>query len=504
MLCNENTALPRRFAVIFSAVFQISANVLLLHSPLSSYTLSDMATLPNLAFDSTLPANVDAEKTILGAILLDNAAHSEASAKIKAEDFSLDSHRRIFECMTSLINNQRAVDIITLSNELTRTKEIETVGGVAYLASLTEGLPRRPVIEDYIRIVKDKSMLRRLMLICSYAIARATDQSESALDILGAAEKELIEISEKGLKQGFQTLSEIVDDSYGGVDNLLNVQPRDITGLATGFTQFDNMTSGLQKGELIIIAGRPSMGKSAVAINIAEHAAIVEKAIVAVFSLEMSKESLLRRMLSSQAWVDQQKIKKGNLLGEDLEKMRNALNRLLETSMFIDDTAAISLDEMRAKARRLKHTNKDKLDLIVVDYLQLMSATVPSSGKKPYENRVQEVSAISRGLKALAKELNVPVVALSQLSRAGVQRKDDKRPVLSDLRESGSIEQDADVVAFIHREGYYKHKAELSEADKAKSELIIEKQRNGPTGTVLLNWLAPYTRFENRDTEHKV
>src|SRR5208337_4906410 len=224
-----------------------------------------MATLPNLAFDSTLPSSVDSEKTILGAILLDNAAHSEASAKIKAEDFSLDSHRRIFECMTSLINDQRAVDIITLSNELTRTKEIETVGGVAYLASLTEGLPRRPAIEDYIRIVKDKSMLRRLMLICSYAIARATDQSESALDILGAAEKELIEISE------------IVDDSYGGVDNLLNVQPRDITGLATGFTQFDNMTSGLQKGELIIIAGRPSMGKSALAINIAEHAAIFEK-----------------------------------------------------------------------------------------------------------------------------------------------------------------------------------------------------------------------------------
>ncbi len=262
-----------------------------------------MATLANLAFDSGLPANVDAEKTILGAILLDNAAHAEAAEKIEAEDFSLDSHQRIFRRMTELINSQKAVDIITLANELSRLKEIESIGGVAYLASLTEGLPRRPVIEEYIRIVKDKSMLRKLMLICSNAIAQAANQGEAALDVLGAAESRLMEVSEKGLSSGFQSLDEIVQHSFGTIDNLYK-NSREITGLATEFGDFDSMTSGLQKGELIIIAARPSMGKTALAINIAENVAVKGKAIVAVFSLEMSKESLLRRMLASQAGVE--------------------------------------------------------------------------------------------------------------------------------------------------------------------------------------------------------
>jgi len=460
-----------------------------------------MATIPNLALDTGLPANVDAEKTILGAILLDNAAHAEAAEKLAEDDFSLDSHRRIFLRMTELMNASRAVDIVTLSNELSRMKEIETVGGVAYLASLTEGLPRRPVIEEYIRIVKDKSLLRKLMLICSAAIARAADQGENALDVLGAAESQLMEVSEKGLTSGFQSLDQIVQHSFGTIDNLYE-QSREVTGLATDFTQFDIMTSGLQKGELIIIAARPSMGKTALAINIAENAAINHGATVAIFSLEMSKESLLRRMLSSQAWVDQQKLQKGFLGREDHDRLTTALGLLVESRLFIDDTAAISLAEMRAKAGRLKQ-NKG-LDLVVVDYLQLMSATVPSSGKRNYENRTQEVSAVSRGLKALAKELNVPVLALSQLSRAGVQRKDDHRPMLSDLRESGSIEQDADVVAFIHRDSYYNRDEEMSEADKAKSEIIIEKQRNGPTGTVHLNFIAKFTRFDNPDSGHPV
>ena len=461
-----------------------------------------MATLANLAFDSGLPANVDAEKTILGAILLDNAAHAEAAEKIEAEDFSLDSHQRIFRRMTELINSQKAVDIITLANELSRLKEIESIGGVAYLASLTEGLPRRPVIEEYIRIVKDKSMLRKLMLICSNAIAQAANQGEAALDVLGAAESRLMEVSEKGLSSGFQSLDEIVQHSFGTIDNLYK-NSREVTGLATEFGDFDSMTSGLQKGELIIIAARPSMGKTALAINIAENVAVKGKAIVAVFSLEMSKESLLRRMLASQAGVDQRRLQTGFLPDEDKTKLRDALNQLVETRLFIDDTAALSLAEMRAKARRLKHI-RGGLDLIVVDYLQLMTATVPSSGKRNYENRTQEVSAISRGLKALAKELNVPVVALSQLSRAGVQRKDDHRPMLSDLRESGSIEQDADVVAFIHREAYYsKDKESLTEAEKAKSEIIIEKQRNGPTGTVHMFFNSRYTRFESLDSRHE-
>jgi replicative DNA helicase len=460
-----------------------------------------MATIPNLAFDTGLPANVDAEKTILGAILLDNAAHAEAAEKLEADDFSLDSHRRIFLRMTDLMNASRAVDIVTLSNELARLKEIEAVGGVAYLASLTEGLPRRPVIEEYIRIVKDKSLLRKLMLICSSAIARAADQGESAIGVLDETEAKLLEVSEQGLTQGFQSLEQIVQNSFGSIDNLYK-ESREVTGLATDFTQLDIMTSGLQKGELIIVAARPSMGKTAFAINIAQNAAINHAAIVAVFSLEMSKESLLRRMLASQAWVDQQKLQKGFLGREDHEKLQNALNQLVESHLFIDDTAGISLAEMRAKARRLRQ-NAGGLDLVVVDYLQLMTATVPSSGKKNYENRTQEVSAVSRGLKALAKELNVPVVALSQLSRAGVQRKDDHRPMLSDLRESGSIEQDADVVAFIHREAYYSRDEEMSEADKAKSEIILAKQRNGPTGTVHLNFVSRFTRFDNPESDHQ-
>ena len=256
------------------------------------------------------------------------------------------------------------------------------------------------------------------------------------------------------------------------------------------------MTSGLQKGELIIIAARPSMGKTALAINMAQQAAVMGKATVAVFSLEMSKESLLRRMLSSQARVDQRKLQTGFLGHEDQGKLQHALEQLVEAHLFIDDTAGISLAEMRAKARRLKQ-NSGGLDLIVVDYLQLMSATLPSAGGKRYENRTQEVSAISRGLKALAKELDVPVIALSQLSRASERRGDDKRPMLSDLRESGSIEQDADVVAFIHREAYYNRDEEQSEADRAKSEIILAKQRNGPTGTVHLNFISSFTLFSN-------
>jgi replicative DNA helicase len=460
-----------------------------------------MSAIPDLTLDSGLPANVDAEKTILGAILLDNAAHSEAAEKLESDDFSLDSHRRIFLRMSELMDAQHAVDIVTLANELTRYKEVDVVGGVAYLASLTEGLPRRPVIEEYIRIVKDKSLLRKLMAICSMAIARAADQGESALDVLGAAESQLMEVTEKGLTHGFQSLHQIVEHSFGSIDNLYK-QSREVTGLATSFTEFDRMTSGLQKGELIIIAARPSMGKTALAINIAQNAAIKSGAKVAVFSLEMSKESLLRRMLATQAWVDQRKLQTGFLGREDHDKLEKALGLLVESQLFIDDTAAISLAEMRAKARRLKQ-NAGGLDLIVVDYLQLMSATVPSSGRKNYENRTQEVSAISRGLKALAKELDVPVMALSQLSRASERRGEDKRPLLSDLRESGSIEQDADVVAFIHREAYYKRDEEMSETDKARSEIIVAKQRNGPTGTVYLSFLSRFTRFENPDSVHE-
>ena len=456
-----------------------------------------MATLSDVSLDRGLPASVEAERSILGAILLDNHSYNEAAEKLRWEDFSLDSHRRIFSRMAELIDAHRAIDIVTLSEELARRKEVEAVGGVAYLASLTEGLPRRPSIEEYVRIVKDKSLARQLIAICNTAITRATDQSEEALVVLDSAESGLLEVSERGITRGFACIPEIVRDSFGTIDNLY-AQQKEVTGLATHYTHFDKMTSGLQASDLIIIAARPSMGKTAWAINIAENAAVNDGKVVAIFSLEMSKESLLRRMLASQALVSMQKIQTGFIPKQDRGKLMEALERLAEAKIFIDDTPAIALSEMRAKARRLRQ-QQGGLDLIVIDYLQLMTASTFGAGARRYENRTQEVSAISRGLKALAKELRVPVVALSQLSRASEQRGGDKKPMLSDLRESGSIEQDADVVAFIHRDSYY-NKDENGEEDpdaKNKAEIIIAKQRNGPTGSVHLAYLAECTRFEN-------
>jgi replicative DNA helicase len=457
-----------------------------------------MATTPDIAFERGLPASIDAERSILGAVLLENHCYNEAAERIKPEDFALDSHQRIFARMGELIDSGRAVDLVTLTEELARRKEVESIGGVAYLASLTEGLPRRLSIEEYVRIVKDKSLLRQLIGICSSAITRAADQSDDALDVLNAAESALLGVTESGITNGFAGIPEIVRNSFGTIDELYK-QGKEVTGLATHFTEFDRMTSGLQPSELTIIAARPSMGKTAWAINIAQNAAVYGDKVVAVFSLEMSKESLLRRMLASQALVDSQKIQKGFLLKEDREKLAVALEALTEAKIFIDDTPAISLSEMRAKARRLRQI-QGGLDLIVIDYLQLMGATPGGGGaSKRFENRTQEVSAISRGLKALAKELKVPVVALSQLSRASEQRGNDKRPILSDLRESGSIEQDADVVAFIHRESYY-NRDENGQPDpetEGKAEIIIAKQRNGPTGSVHLAYMSKCTRFEN-------
>ncbi len=307
-----------------------------------------------------------------------------------------------------------------------------------------------------------------------------------------------MEVSEKGIQRGFSGINEIVAESFGSIDKLYE-QGREITGLATHYTEFDKKTSGLQESELIIIAARPSMGKTAWAINIAQNAAVRDGKVVAVFSLEMSKESLLRRLLASEAMVNSRNIQTGFLPREDRGKLMSALERLVESKMFIDDTPSITLAEMRAKARRLRQ-QEGRLDLIVIDYLQLMSGPSGPNQRK-FENRTQEVSAVSRGLKALAKEMKVPVVALSQLSRASEQRGNDKKPILSDLRESGSIEQDADVVAFIHREEYYDRE---NEDLKGKAEIIIAKQRNGPTGSVHLMYLSDYTRFENaaRDGEY--
>ncbi|MDQ1693585.1 MAG: replicative helicase [Acidobacteriaceae bacterium] len=456
-----------------------------------------MAAFPDIALERGMPASPDAERSILGAILLENAHYHEAAEKkLTADDFSLDSHRRIFGRMDELIGAGRHVDLVTLVEELARRKEVESVGGVAYIASLTEGLPRRISIEEYVRIVKDKSLLRQLIHVCNTAMTQAVDQSEDALEVLNAAESALLEVSERGLTRDFSNIPSIVKQHFGTIDNIWKLK-REVTGLATHFKDFDRMTSGLQPAELIIIAARPSMGKTAWAINIAQRAALEDGKVVGIFSLEMSSESLLRRMLASEAFVNMRKIQSGFISRDDQDALIEAAAKLTESNVWIDDTPGISLAEMRAKARRLKQQRG--LDLIVVDYLQLMSATLPGAAGKRHENRTQEVSAISRGLKALAKELNVPVIALSQLSRASEQRGGDKKPMLSDLRESGSIEQDADVVAFIHRESYY-NKDENGEEDpdsKGKAEIIIAKQRNGPTGSVHLAYLNEITRFEN-------
>jgi replicative DNA helicase len=435
----------------------------------------------------TLPANVEAERSILGAILLDNLAYNQAAENLKPEDFSLDSHRRVYTRMVDLAESSKPIDLITLVEELDRHKELEAIGDVGYISGLLDGVPDRPSIEHYIKIVRDKALLRGLIHAANTAIARASDQSDPAEEILNDAEAAIFQISEKRIGRGFMGVQEIVKESFGSVDALLQRGQR-ITGLATHYTDLDEMTSGFQKSDLIIIAGRPSMGKTAFAMNIAENAAIEDQKVVGMFSLEMSREALLLRLLCSKARVDSHKMRTGSLWKDDMDKVIRAMEQLAHSPIFIDDTPGIALSEMRAKARRL-HQSQGKLDLLIVDYLQLMSG-----GSRRYENRTQEVSAISRGLKGLAKELKVPVVALSQLSRAPESRGGDHRPQLADLRESGSIEQDADVVAFIFREEVYKP----DDPDlQGRAELIIAKQRNGPTGKVKLAFLKNSTRFES-------
>lgn len=453
-----------------------------------------MATLAQLHDIEGLPASLHSEVAILGAMMLDAVAISDATARLRVEDFSLDSHRRVYQAILDLMSVGHAVDIITLRDALAKKKELDAIGGPSYLAYLTEGIPRNLNVESYVRIVKDKSLLRQLMAIFNEGADRAADQGEEATNVLGDVEACLAEIADSAIQRGFSGIGEIVANSFGSIDGLYE-QGREVTGLATHYIEFDRMTSGLQESELIIIAARPSMGKTAWAINIAQNAAVRDSKVVAVFSLEMSKESLLRRMLASEALVGSRKMQQGFLGKDDRAKLSSALERLLESKMFIDDTPGITLPEMRAKARRLRQ-QEGRLDLVVIDYLQLMSGT-SGPGKRGFENRNQEVSAVSRGLKALAKELRVPVVALSQLSRGSEQRTGDKKPLLSDLRESGSIEQDADVVCFIHREEYYDRE---NEDLKGKAEIIIAKQRNGPTGSIQLAYLSEYTRFENLAT----
>jgi len=444
-----------------------------------------------------LPVSLEAERSILGGILLDNSLYDQAAEHLTGDDFSLDAHRRIYSRMRDLQESGRRVDTITLLEELDRHKEVEAIGGVAYLSSLIDGVPERPSIEDYVRIVRNKALLRGLINVAQNAIAEAIEHADEADEVLGRAEQAIFQLSENRIGQGFMTIPDIIRSSFGSLEELID-RGQEITGLETHYTLLDKLTSGLQPSDLIIIAARPSMGKTAFAMNIAENAAVLDGKVIGVFSLEMSREALLRRMIASHAQVDSKELTRGfSLTKEDKRKLTTAVDRLMQAKLYIDDTPGISISEMRAKARRLKQQEK-RLDLLIVDYLQLMSA-VPIGGKR-FENRTQEVSAISRGLKALAKELRVPVVALSQLSRAPESRGGDHRPQLSDLRESGSIEQDADVVAFIFREEMYKK--DDPDLDGV-AEIIVAKQRNGPTDMLKMAFIKRYTRFENLAAERE-
>lgn len=432
-----------------------------------------------------LPVSIHTEKAVLGAMLLDTAACIEAVGILEEEDFSLDSHRRVFHAMQRMSERQIAVDLITLAAQLDSTKDLTAIGGFSYISSLTEGIPYKLNIEDYMRIIRHKSMARSMAATFESGMSQITDPGADVLEIASHIALRLGEVTDRATSHTLTNIAGILNESFGSIDELID-GGKEISGLRTHYDDFDRLTSGLQPSDLIILAARPSMGKTALALNIAQNAAMRDNKVVAFFSLEMSKESLLRRMLASEAMVSSRRIQQGFIGREERYTVTNALEKIIDSKLFIDDSVGLSLTELRSKARRLQQT--EGLDLIVIDYLQLMR-----SGQK-VENRTQEVSMVSRGLKGIAKELGVPVMALSQLSRGNDQRKGNHRPLLSDLRESGSIEQDADLVCFIHRQEYYDRD---NEDVKGKADIIVAKQRNGPTATVQLAYMADFTRFEN-------
>ena len=433
--------------------------------------------------EKALPHNLEAERTVLGAVLVDNAAFSSAAEVLTRDDFYRESHRRIFESMAVLAERSQPIDLVTLKNELARAGALEAAGGAAYLASLVDGVPRITNVEHWSRIIKERAVLRNLIHASNRIAQSCFEGEEEAAVLLDRAEKAIFDIAERRIRQGFVGIREIVKESFRTIDQLS--QSKDVvTGLATGFADIDEMTSGLQKGDLVIVAARPAMGKTSFCLNVAQHASQRAGETVGLFSLEMSKEQLVLRLLCADARIDAHKLRTGRLQEKDWARLAKAYADLSASRIFIDDSATVSPLEMRAKCRRLKAEHG--LGLVVVDYLQL----VTSGGR--VENRQQEISAISRSLKGLAKELSVPVVALSQLSRAPEART-DRRPQLSDLRESGAIEQDADIVMFIYREEEYKP----TDENRGIAEIIVGKQRNGPTGTRRLAFIKEFTRFEN-------
>lgn len=432
-----------------------------------------------------LPHSADAERAILGAILLDNSLVNQAIELLRPDDFYVRAHQHVFRAMINLSERGSEINPILLGEELRREGVLEQVGGVAFISELTYGLPHFTNVAAYAKVVKDKSILRQLVKVANKVTSEALEEEDEASIILDHAEQMIFALADERTRQGFSHIKPVADHLLEKVQEMAG-RPVMLTGLTSGFNDLDQKTSGLQPSDLIIIAARPSMGKTAFCLNVAQNAAIKAGAVVGIFSLEMSKESLVMRMLSSEARVDAHRFRTGYLSRDEWARLAGALGTLADAKIYVDDTPGISVLEMRAKARRLAAEQK-RLDLIVVDYLQLMSG-----GGRRTESRQQEVSQISRELKGLAKELNVPLIALSQLSRAAETRT-DHRPQLSDLRESGAIEQDADVVGFIYREEYYNS----TDENANKAEIIIAKQRNGPTGTVELAFIKEFTRFED-------
>jgi len=432
------------------------------------------------------PQSIEAEMSILGGILLENEAINRVLDVLVPDDFYRESHRKIMRAMIELNEHREPCDLVTLTTVLKKRGELEEVGGGAYLATLVDYVPTAANIAYYSRIVKEKAIARNLISVATEIVTDGYDEQSEIEELLDKAQRTIFDISENRIRSPYHQLNTILKDSIKYIEELFEKKDH-VTGVPTGFLDLDQKTAGFQRGDLIIIAGRPSMGKTAFALNIAQYASVhaEPRHPVAVFSLEMSKEQLVTRLLCSEARVDASRLRTGHLIDGEWEKILRGAERLFEAKIFIDDTPAISVLEMRSKARRLKAEHG--IGMIVVDYLQLMR------GSSAPESRQQEISEISRSLKALAKELSVPVVALSQLNR-GLESRTDKRPMMSDLRESGAIEQDADVIMFVYRdEVYNKENPEV----KGRAEIIIGKQRNGPIGTVDLTFLGEYTRFEN-------
>jgi len=435
--------------------------------------------------ERTLPHNLEAERSVLGAILVHNDAFNTAAQVIDGRDFYRDAHRRIFDRMVTLSERGAAIDFITLKEELSRGGELDEVGGPAYVASLVDGVPRATNVEYYAKIVKEKATLRNLIYAANKIVTNAYEAEQESDLILDEAESLIFAVADDRLKAGFVPMRTLVNESFPKIEQLFE-HKRLITGVPSGFVDLDEMTRGFQAGDLVIVAARPSMGKTSLVLNIAQHVAVQPDMTVGFFSLEMSKEALFIRLLTSEAQIDSHRLMSGHIAERDYGRISQSLERLSGMGLFIDDTANIGVLEMRAKSRRLQ--SEHGLNLIVLDYIQLMSA------RGRYENRTLELASISRSLKGLAKELNVPIVVLSQLSRAPESRS-DHRPQLSDLRESGALEQDADVVIMIYRDDAYNRDPNNPEAGTA--ELILAKQRNGPTGVVRLAFLREQTRFAN-------